>query len=301
MTDTAVPSASPAEVVVKVARAFERDRYLSALLAPRAVRDDLVAITAFAGELARIPAAVSEPMIGEIRLQWWRDALTSAFETPARATGESIPASGHPIADAVVAAARRHGLPLAELVSLIDAQSDRLEDAPFSSQRDVIANARRWDGGLFRMAGRIVAAAAPSQRSSPNEFLVDAGELYGVARILADVVVDLSHGRTLLPANNANGAIATPDDDGRLEKMQDLEAARQQLSAWATGRLTEIAARYQEADRAVRLAALPLALVRPYLTLCQKTPLRSAVALDVSPLTRVWRLWTTRLTGSVRR
>ena len=109
---------SPISVVRSAARAFERDRYLSALLAPAAARDDLIALAAFAGELARIPATVSEPMIGEIRLQWWRDTLEAAGT-------DGAPAAGHPIADALVRAARRHGIATADLQALVAAQPDR--------------------------------------------------------------------------------------------------------------------------------------------------------------------------------
>ena len=56
-------------------RAHNPDRYLTALMAPRRVRGSLMALYAFNAELARIPALVSEPALGEIRLQWWRDAV----------------------------------------------------------------------------------------------------------------------------------------------------------------------------------------------------------------------------------
>ena len=55
--------------VREAARSLEPDRYLSALLAPLAAREDLITLAAFLGEAARVPAIVSEPMIGEIRLQ----------------------------------------------------------------------------------------------------------------------------------------------------------------------------------------------------------------------------------------
>ena len=63
--------------VADIARAGEPDRYLAALLAPAPQREALLAMAAFATELARIPRrAVREPFMGEVRLQWWRDALS---------------------------------------------------------------------------------------------------------------------------------------------------------------------------------------------------------------------------------
>ncbi|MEE9547382.1 MAG: squalene/phytoene synthase family protein, partial [Hyphomicrobium sp.] len=64
--------------------------------------------------MARIPLTVSEPMMGEIRLQWWRDALVNL---------RSGTATGSPIADTVGAAIRSRGLPEALFMSIIDARS----------------------------------------------------------------------------------------------------------------------------------------------------------------------------------
>ena len=96
----APPRLDAGEVVRIAARAFERDRYLAALLAPRTLRDDLIAIAAFAGEIGRIPTMVSEPMIGRIRLQWWRDVIDAGDR-----------ATGNPVADALNTSTARHTLP----------------------------------------------------------------------------------------------------------------------------------------------------------------------------------------------
>ena len=53
----------------------DRDRALSLAFAPVETRDDLAALYAFNVETSRIRDRISEPMPGEIRLQWWRDAL----------------------------------------------------------------------------------------------------------------------------------------------------------------------------------------------------------------------------------
>ena len=56
-------------------RRHDADRYLTALFAPGERREALFALYAFNLEIARMREAVSEPMMGLIRLQWWRDAL----------------------------------------------------------------------------------------------------------------------------------------------------------------------------------------------------------------------------------
>ena len=59
------------------ARIHDPDRALSALFAPEPARGALLALLAFNAEIERVPRMVREPILGQIRLQWWRDALAA--------------------------------------------------------------------------------------------------------------------------------------------------------------------------------------------------------------------------------
>lgn len=91
------------------------DRFAAAMAAPVAARRVLFPIYAFNVEVARAPWVASEPMIGEMRLQWWRDALEEI------AKGGSV---------------RKHEVttPLAEVM-----------DAKAAEALDRLIEARRWD------------------------------------------------------------------------------------------------------------------------------------------------------------
>ena len=94
------------------------DRFAAAMAAPVEARRVLFPLYAFNVEVARAPWVTSEPMIGEMRLQWWRDVL------------EEI-AAGGPV--------RRHEVatPLSEVL-----------DAGGAEALDKLVVARRWD--LYR-------------------------------------------------------------------------------------------------------------------------------------------------------
>src|SRR5258708_39658912 len=83
-------------------RAADKDWYLAGLFAPAAARRHLYALYAFACEIARVREAAREPLPGEIRLQWWRDALRGA------ARGE-VPAN--PVAAALIDTVAQCALP----------------------------------------------------------------------------------------------------------------------------------------------------------------------------------------------
>lgn len=60
-------------------RQHDRDRFVLSLRAPVAARPALWALYAFNYEIARTREVVTDPALGRIRLQWWRDAVNEAF------------------------------------------------------------------------------------------------------------------------------------------------------------------------------------------------------------------------------
>lgn len=158
--------------VLAAARAGEYDRYIAALLAPATARADLLALAAFAAEIGRVPAQVRETMAGEIRLQWWRDALAQPLD------GER---TGSPVADALRRTAMRRDLPVPLLIGLIDGIGDRLSRGPAPGGDMLRAHVFKTEGTLFDLAARIVAGrGAPSLTAA----VAAAAEAYGIARAL---------------------------------------------------------------------------------------------------------------------
>ncbi len=71
------------------------DRFLAAMAAPPEARSVLFPLWAFNLEVARAPWVTEEPMIAEMRLQWWRDALVEiASGGPVRRHEVTTPLSG---------------------------------------------------------------------------------------------------------------------------------------------------------------------------------------------------------------
>src|SRR5258707_4132006 len=101
--------------------AAERGGFLAALFAPAAHRGALHALYAFNIEIARVREIIREPLAGEIRLQWWADAIAG------KAGGE---VGSNPVAAALLAAVARHGLPIAPLSALIAARRFDLYNDP---------------------------------------------------------------------------------------------------------------------------------------------------------------------------
>ena len=60
-------------------KSVDPDRYRAALFADPQARMRLMTLYGFHAELAKVPELVSEPMIGAIRYQWWRDAVDEIY------------------------------------------------------------------------------------------------------------------------------------------------------------------------------------------------------------------------------
>ena len=274
------PTAPTTETVAASARAGEPDRYLAALLAPPAARDGLLALAAFSAELGRIGQLVTrEPMMGEIRLQWWRDALR---------LGDSGERTGNPVADALREAMLRHALPAPLLLGMIDARASDLQPEPFSSEDALAAYLTDSEAAPFTLAAHVLGEPAPA-RPDLEAAGTAAGHAYGLVRLLLGLPHALARGSSPLPrellvragiadlASEADPAkIAALMGDLHAEVRRHFEAARQHVA---------------NLPRPTRVAFLPLALVRPYLRALERpvhNPLRDLA--EIAPLQRVWRI-----------
>jgi phytoene synthase len=109
--------------VAALVRRHDHDRFQTALFAPSGRREALFALYAFNYEVARVRETVSEPVLGQIRLQWWRESIAAAFERGA--------VRRHIVVEALTAAIRTHGLTRAHFDRLINARASDLEERPW--------------------------------------------------------------------------------------------------------------------------------------------------------------------------
>ena len=143
-----------------VARA-DPDRFLAAMAAPVADRARLLPLYAFNVEVARAPYVSAEPMIGEMRLQWWRDAVAEV------AAGQ--PPRAHEVAAPLAEVQREAGLPTALLDAMVAARRWDLfrdpfeDDAAFRAHLDATAGALLWASALA--LGADAALEAPVRRA----------------------------------------------------------------------------------------------------------------------------------------
>src|SRR5262249_55192448 len=131
-------------------RRHDKDRFLADLLLPAAARRHAQALHAFSFEIARVREAVSEPLPGELRHQWWRDVLAG------EARGD---AAANPVAAALLDTRDRFRLPNERLAALIDARSFDLYDEAMPDFAALEAYGRDTSSALFVLVADILAQA----------------------------------------------------------------------------------------------------------------------------------------------
>jgi phytoene synthase len=140
------PHSPVAETLDDIVRRVDPDRWLaSRFIGDAEARADVIAVYAFNDELARIAPAVTNPLMGEIRLAWWREALDEI--------SEGRPVRRHPVAEALAVAVARRRLQMGELFTMVEGRAADLNEAPFADKAALHAY-------LDATAGAVMAAAA---------------------------------------------------------------------------------------------------------------------------------------------
>lgn len=232
-----------------LAREGDEARFLAALFAPVDKREALFALIAFNVELSKIPVSVSEPILGEIRLTWWREALEDLFERDI--------ARGHEVLAALAAAHRARPLEEASLRALIDARLFALSD-DVAGEAAIDEFLRDTGGAYHRLAVGVLGGDSAAQ-----DVAALAGWAEGAGRLIVATQAAVAGGEAA-PFSTAPDA-ALQDGEGAaalkaslrklaedgLAKLADARAKRAAVPSSARPALMSV----HQAERALIAAA----------------------------------------------
>jgi hypothetical protein len=92
------------------------DKYLALVFAPSDLKQPLAALFTFHLDVSAIPAEISEPMVGHVKIQWWRDVITEIIE--------GKPSRPHP----VLLALKEHDINYSRLLKLLHRYDEVIEN-----------------------------------------------------------------------------------------------------------------------------------------------------------------------------
>jgi 15-cis-phytoene synthase len=221
---------------------------------------------------------VSEPLLGEIRFQWWRDAFEGAAD-----------AKANPVAAALLDTIARFDLPKAPLLELIVARGRDLYGDPIEFNSALEAYTRATGANLFRLAALILdrEETAPSRDAA-----LHAGIAYGITGLIRALPWQCARGQVFVPAEILQAHGASRDDFAAGHASLAVLAALANLRARARAHLDIFYAGLPGVPEKCRPAFLQVCLCEPYLRLMERPgydPFKTVIELP--QWKRQWILW----------
>ncbi len=185
MTATRDPNA---EHCLELVKSNDLDRYLSTLLADREKQRALFAIYAFDADVSSIAGQITEPGIGEIRLQWWRDELDAVY-------GGNC--DNHPVARELQPVVHKYDLPKHLFSKLIDSQQTDVYRQPMDSLDDLLKHLTIASSAITDLASRVLIGYDALE----IEFLINkAGIARGLSKAVSSLPRQAARNHCLLPS-----------------------------------------------------------------------------------------------------
>jgi phytoene synthase len=207
-------------------RRHDPERYFATLFAPAAARDHILSLYAFEGELKRVRSSVSNPLLGEIRLQWWAESVEGLYQGAVRE---------HPVVKALAETVRANRLPQERLAAIVEGHFADIAEEDRRRSEDIARFARSTTGAVSRLAASILDGGPAT---------LDGAETAGTAWGLTVFVRSVPH------RNDTAGA---------------LRAAVPDVCAMAEQHVADVRARYGGLSRTCLPVFLPAALASRYL------------------------------------
>jgi len=235
-------------------READKDRYFATLLLKPAQREAVQALYAFSADVASIRDRAREPAAGEIRLQWWVDAIDGDGHGNVRQ---------NPLAEALLDAIAAFRLPTGPLLRLLAARRFDLYQDPMPDLRSFEGYAGETVSVLYQLAAMVLNGGEEVETGDAAGHLGVAHAAVGHLRAFG---FNASVGRIFLPMNifSANGVTDGEILAGR--GSEGLSAALGQVAELAGEHLDKAEAAIAALPRVLRPAFAPVAMLRGQLT-----------------------------------
>jgi 15-cis-phytoene synthase len=258
----------------------DRDRWLAGLFAPAAARPHLYALTAFSYEVGRLREIIREPLAGEMRLEWWREALDGAGR------GE---VAGNPVAAALVDTIERFNLPPHAFENLLAARAFDLYDDPMPTLNDFEGYCGETSSILFRLSGLIL---GEGRDLGGGDASGHAGVAYATVGLLRALPMTSARGQVYLPMDVlARHGVSREDLIARRDSAA-LRAALGEMRSLAHKHFDEARGLARAAAAEIAPAFLPLAVLPIYLGRMQRASYSPFETIVEAPLwRRQWAIW----------
>ena len=267
-----------AEFCAELVRGHDFTRYASTLFVPAARRRALLAIYAFNVEISRVREQVSQPLPGEMRLQWWTDMLAGAGHGGVE---------GNPVAAELKLAIQNWPLPIERLSRLIDEHQFDLYNDPMPTMAALEGYINDTSSALFSLGAGI----AGRQSDDIEHLARHAGLAQGIVQVMTALPLDASRRQLFVPLQLLERHGSGMEEVFAGKETPKLRAALDQLNSEARGHLKTAFALLENAPTEVRPVFLPLALVARDLKRLSRADSDPFMPHVTTRFRTLWTLW----------
>jgi len=262
----------------ELVRTHDFARYASTLFVPPPQRRALLALYAFNVEICRVPTQVSQPLPGEMRLQWWRDMLAGSGHGGVE---------GNPVAAELLLAIGSYRLPVNRLSRLTEEHQFDLYNDPMPTMPALEGYLNDTSAALFS-----VAAAIMGSSSGEAEHLArHAGLAQGIVQVLSSLPLDASQRRSFVPQQVLSKHACNLEDLFAGKQTPALREALDDLYKEARSHLDTAYMLLGSVALEVRPAFLLLAQVKRDLEVLMRADNDPFVVRPSSRFAMLWTLW----------
>jgi phytoene synthase len=275
---TAAATKDSASFCADLVRSHDFVRYASTLFMPATQRRALLALYAFNVEISRVRDHISQPLPGEMRLQWWTDMLAGAGHGGIE---------GNPVAAELLLVIRDFRLPVELLSRLVDEHQFDLYNDPMPSMAALESYVNDTSAALFSLGARV--AARPSE--AIDHLARHAGLAQGMLQVVATLPWDTARRQLFVPLQLLEQHGSGIEEVFSRKLTPKARAAIDQLIGEARGHLKTAFDLLADVPPEVRPVFLPLSLLRrdlKWMSRADSDPFAPRVA---SRLQTLWTLW----------
>lgn len=262
----------------ELVRSHDFVRYVSTLFVPAPQRRALLAVYAFNVEVSRVHEQVSQPLPGEMRLQWWTDTLAGVGHGGVE---------GNPVAAELLLAIQTWRLPVERLSRLIEEHQFDLYNDPMPTMAALEGYLNDTSSVLFSLAALIAGQASEEIEHTARH----AGLAQGMAQMMASLPLDASRRQLFVPQQVLESHGCGIEDVFAGKETPKLRAALDQLLGEAREHLRAALGLLATVAPEVRPVFLPLAQVERDLARMSRADNDPFQPRSMSRFRTLWTLW----------
>jgi 15-cis-phytoene synthase len=259
-------------------RTHDFARYASTLFVPADLRRPLLALYAFNAEISRVREQVTQPLSGEVRMQWWTDMLRGAGHGGVE---------GNPVAAELLLTIRNFHLPVEPLTRLIEEHQFDLYNDPMPSMAALEGYINDTAAALFMLAAAIAARPSPEIEHLARH----AGLAQGFSQVIANLPFDGARRQLFVPLQVLQQHGSGIEEVFAGKQTPKLRAALDQLIGEAQRHLKTAFALLADVAPEVRPIFLPLALARRDLVRMSRADTDPFMLRMTPRFSNLWTLW----------